>query len=777
MVDLREETTEKVEDKNEKITAEQDFLSPTELFSQLVNNYRRYRPDDDISKIVEAFTLAKQAHMGQRRKSGEPYIIHPVSVALILSELEMDKDSIIAGILHDVVEDTDITADYIKERFGEEVALLVDGVTKLDGIKFTGSKEETQAENLRKMFIAMAQDIRVVIIKLADRTHNMRTLQFMTPEKQAEKATETLEIYSPIADRLGISRIKIELDNLSLQYLEPEAYAKLVEEIDQKKGKRENYIEGIVDEVREEIAAAHINAEVYGRVKHFFSIYKKMKTQNKSVDEIYDIFAIRVIVNTKADCYAILGLIHGLYTPIPGRIKDYIAMPKPNHYQSLHTTVIGKDGVPFEIQIRTHEMHRIAEYGIAAHWKYKEVGSGEAKDGEKPINPEKPVNPEETINPEEEKISWLRQILEWQKEMPDDREFLASIKQDLNLYSEKVYCFTPNGDIKVLPAGSTPIDFAYFIHSAVGNKMVGARVNGRLVTIDYQLRIGDQVEIVTSQNSKGPSRDWLKICKTTQAKNKINQWFRAQNKEENIDKGREALEAYCKSVGVELPELTKPAYIEKIVRKYGFHDWDAVMAAVGHGGLKEGQVINRLIEEKTRAEKKVITDEAVLAAVAENKKSLVRKSTTGIIVEGIDDMSVHMARCCSPIPGDEIVGFVTRGRGISIHRTDCVNLLSLPESERARMIEAEWAGGESQNERFTAQIAIYCANRVGMVADISRILTEENINIRSLTSQVNKQNVATITVDFDTSGVNEINRLIAKLKQIEGVVDIERTTG
>lgn len=756
MTDVRDETIQKVDDQNEKVIVEKNFLSPDTIFSKLIANYRAYRQDDNIDKIVEAYTIAKQMHEGQRRRSGEPYIVHPVSVALILTELEMDRDSVIAGILHDVVEDTSMSLEEVKERFGEDVAMLVDGVTKLTGISWKGGKEEQQAENLRKMFLAMAKDIRVVIIKLADRTHNMRTLQYMKPEKQKEKAGETLDIFSPLADRLGISRLKIELDNLSLAYLEPEAYKKLVADVDAIKVAREEYIEKIIDDVSEKISEAGIHADIYGRVKHYFSIYKKMVTQNKTVDEIYDIFAIRIIVESLQDCYAALGVIHEMYTPIPGRFKDYIAMPKPNHYQSLHTTLIGRDGTPFEIQIRTREMHRIAEYGIAAHWKYKEGGT-------------------EGINAEEEKLSWLRQILEWQKEMPDDKEFLSSIKSDLNLFSENVYCFTPNGDVKVLPQGSTPIDFAYMVHSAVGNRMVGARVNEKLVNIDYILKNGDRIEIITSQNSRGPSRDWLKIAKSTQARTKINQWFRAQNKEENIEKGREALEDYCKAAGIELSDLTKPAYIEKIVRKYGFHDWDAVLAAVGHGGLKEGQVINKMVEEKNRHEKKIVTDEAVLAAVAENKKTPVRKASGGIIVEGIDDISVHMARCCNPIPGDEIVGFVTRGRGISIHRSDCINLLSLPEIERARIIEAEWAEDEGSSERFIAQLTLYGNDRIGLLADISRVISEQEIAILSLRTQVSKTGTATIVVDFETGGVEEINRLSARLRQIEGVIDIERT--
>ncbi len=759
MTEYLAEQQEKVSDCNMRARPDYQKQDPDELIEKLIGEYRSYRPDDDVSQIRDAYEVAKQAHKDQRRKSGAPYIIHPVSVAIILAELEMDKESIIAALLHDVVEDTNMTLDDVRERFGEGVANLVDGVTKLTRISWEGGKEEMQAENLRKMFLAMSQDIRVILIKLADRTHNMRTLQFMSPEKQKEKAQETLDIYSPLASRLGISKLKVELDNLSLQYLEPEEYERIVSEIDQKKTAREEYIAGIVDEVRGHIEHAGIKAEVYGRVKHYFSIYKKMLTQHKSIDEIYDLFAVRIIVDTVQDCYAALGVIHELYTPIPGRFKDYIAMPKLNHYQSLHTTLIGKDGTPFEVQIRTAEMHRIAEYGIAAHWKYKEGGTA-------------------GISSDEEKLSWLRQILEWQKDMSDDGEFLSSIKTDLDLFSDNVYCFTPGGDIKVLPKGSTPVDFAYMIHSAVGNRMVGARVNDKLVNIDYELKNGDRIEIITSQNSRGPSRDWLGLAKSTQARNKINQWFRSQNKEDNIIRGKEAMENYCHSKGVDYSELTKPELVGKILRKYGFQDWDSVVAAVGHGGLKEGQIINKLIDEKTRAEKKVITDESVLAAVAENRqRGGSQKASGGIVVEGIDDMSFHMAKCCNPIPGDEIVGFVTRGRGISIHRTDCVNIINLPEIERARMLEAEWAVPEDHKETYVAQISIYANDRVGLLADISRIMAEQNVGIQALRTQTNKQGVVTIIIDFETSGVDEINRLMSKIRQIDHVVDIQRTTG
>lgn len=607
-----------------KITALKEFMTPDELYQMLIARVKKYHPSDDISMIEKAYKVASKAHEGQFRKSGEPYIIHPLYVAIILADLEMDKETIVAGILHDVVEDTVMTEEQITEEFGAEVAQLVDGVTKLANIPLssgTGSESdarlEMQAENLRKMFLAMAKDIRVIIIKLADRLHNMRTLKYQKPESQQRIAKETLEVYSPIAQRLGISKIKVELDDLALKYLEPEAYYDLVEKIAVRKSEREKYIENIVQEVKKHIENAGIKAEIDGRVKHFFSIYKKMKNQNKTIDQIYDLFAVRIIVDTVKDCYAALGVIHEMYKPIPGRFKDYIAMPKANMYQSLHTTVIGSSGQPFEVQIRTFEMHKAAEYGIAAHWKYKEASDGKKVETQ-----------------EEEKLTWLRQILEWQRDTSDNREFMNLLKNDLDLFSDNVYCFTPSGDVKNLPAGSTPIDFAYSIHSAVGNRMVGARVNGKLVTIDYVIKNGDRVEIITSQNSKGPSRDWLKIVKSTQAKNKINQWFKNEFKEDNIGKGKELLANYCKARSIQLSDLLKPEYMEAIQHKYGFLDWDAVLAAIGHGALKEGQIVNKMQEYYERDHKKELTNEEVLASIAENaqKKPSERGSKSGIIV-------------------------------------------------------------------------------------------------------------------------------------------------
>ena len=765
-----EEKTEVVFDDG-KINQSQEFRNPDDLYRELINHVKKYHPSDDISMIEKAYRIASDAHKNQFRKSGEPYIIHPLNVAIVLADLELDKETIVAGLLHDVVEDTVMTEEDLKREFGEDVALLVDGVTKLEKIPLSAGadqpdeKLEMQAENLRKMFLAMAKDIRVIMIKLADRLHNMRTLRYKTPESQQRIARETLEIYCPIAQRLGISRIKTELDDLSLKFLEPEVYYDLVDQIAMRKSAREKYIQGIVDEVSEHIKNAGIKARVDGRIKHFFSIYKKMKNQNKTLDQIYDLFAVRIIVDSLKDCYAALGVIHELYTPIPGRFKDYIAMPKSNMYQSLHTTLIGSTGQPFEVQIRTAEMHKAAEYGIAAHWKYKDASDGKRVEAQ-----------------EEEKLAWLRQILEWQRDMSDNREFLNLLKNDLDLFSDSVYCFTPTGEVRNLPAGSTPIDFAYCIHSAVGNRMVGARVNGKLVTIDYEIKNGDRIEIITSQNSKGPSRDWLNVVKSTQAKTKINQWFKAERKDDNIARGKELLSNYCKSKSMNLSELMKQEYMDPVMRKYGFRDWDSVLAAIGHGALKEGQIAGRMQEFYDREHKKQLTNEEVLAGIAGNASTAARpaqiKAKSGIVVKGIADLSVRFSKCCSPVPGDEIVGFVTRGRGISIHRTDCVNVMNLPDIERARLIDAEWQVPENTTaEKYVAEIIIYATNRNGLLADISKAMTEKNIDILSMNTRVNRQNLATLQTTFEVGSREELNRVIEKIRSIESVVDIERSAG
>lgn len=746
------------------VKAPEDYQDPEQLYQVLVARIRKYHPSADITMIEKAFKTGRAAHKDQMRKSGEPYIIHPLWVGIILADLEMDKETIVAGMLHDAVEDTEMTLDQVTAEFSEEVALLVDGVTKLGQLSYSQDKLEVQAENLRKMFLAMAKDIRVIIIKLADRLHNMRTLEFMTPAKQHEKARETMDIYAPIAHRLGISKIKTELDDLSLKYSQPEVYNNLVRDLNERKSEREEFVQQIVAEVSEYMEKSHIHVKVYGRVKHFFSIYKKMVNQNKTLDQVYDLFAVRIIVDSVKDCYAALGVIHEMYTPIPGRFKDYIAMPKANMYQSLHTTLMGPSGQPFEIQIRTEEMHKTAEYGIAAHWKYKESSAGKSAKAQ-----------------EEEKLSWLRQILEWQRDMSDNREFLSLLKGDLDLFAEDVYCFTPNGDVKNLPNGSTPVDFAYAIHSAVGNKMVGARVNGKLVNIDYKVQNGDRIEILTSQNSKGPSRDWLNIVKSTQAKNKINQWFKKEFKEDNIIRGKEMIASYCKAKAINQPDIMKPKYLQIVQKKYGFRDWDAVLAALGHGGVKEGQVVNRLVEEYEKEHKKEITDESILEKISEanNQKVHIAKSKSGIVVKGIDDMAVRFSKCCNPVPGDEIVGFVTRGRGMSIHRTDCVNMIHLSDTERERLIDAEWeeTSAEESGGQYLAELKMFAHDRQGLLMDLTKIFTETKIDVKSMNIRTSKKGTATLDMGFIVHGRDELNKIIEKLRQIEGVMDIERTAG
>ena len=758
-----QEKLESVKKADAAVKTMQDFTSPEVLYEELIASVKKYHPSTDISMIQKAYEVAREAHKDQKRKSGEPYIIHPLCVAIILADLELDKETIVAGLLHDAVEDTWMTIEEVEKEFSAEVALLVDGVTKLGQLSYSADKVELQAENLRKMFLAMAKDIRVILIKLADRLHNMRTLQYMRPEKQQEKARETMDIYAPIAMRLGISKIKVELDDLSLKYLKPDVYYDLVDKVALRKSERQEFVNNIVKQVKQHMDEASIKAQVDGRIKHFFSIYKKMVNQDKTIDQIYDLFAVRILVDTVKDCYAALGVIHEMYKPIPGRFKDYIAMPKPNMYQSLHTTLIGPNGQPFEIQIRTFEMHKTAEYGIAAHWKYKE-----SSDGKVPVDKR-----------EEEKLNWLRQILEWQKDMSDNREFMSLLKNDLDLFADSVYCFTPQGDVKNLPNGSTPIDFAYSVHSAVGNRMVGARVNGKLVPIEYQIKNGDRIEIITSQNSQGPSRDWLNLVKSTQAKNKINQWFKKELKEDNILKGKEMLAQYAKSKGFKFANYTKTQYLDAVLRKYGFRDWDSVLAAIGHGGLKEGQVFNKLMEAYDKENQKNLTDEQVLEATGEAQEKLhVTKNKGGIVVKGIHDVAVRFSKCCSPIPGDEIVGFVTRGRGITIHRTDCVNVLNMSEMDRSRLIEAEWQPTDNKgSEKYMAEIQVYANNRTGLLVDLSKIFTERKIDMRSINSRTSKQEKATISISFEIGSKEELSSLVAKIRQVESVIDVERTTG
>ena len=737
---------------------------PDQIYERLIKKIRSYHPSDNLEMVERAYQLAKEAHATQFRKSGEPYIIHPLEVACKLADLELDIESIVAGILHDVVEDTDYTLEDIERLFSKEVALLVDGVTKLGKLQYSSQhkplqKEEIQAENYRKMFLAMAQDIRVVLIKLADRLHNMQTLKFMTPQKQKEKAEETLSIYAPIAHRLGICKVKAELEDLSLRYIEPEVYYDLAHQIASKRKEREQYISKIVEEIRVKVKEAGIDAVIEGRPKHFFSIYKKIINKHKTLDQIYDLFAVRAIVKSVKDCYGVLGVIHEMYTPIPGRFKDYIAMPKPNMYRSLHTTLMGSEGTPFEMQIRTEEMHRTAEYGIAAHWKYKE---GKTDKG--------------IQDKSEEKLVWLRQILEWQRDMSDNREFMTALKGDLDVYGDQVYVFTPKGELVTLPQGSTPIDFAYQIHSGVGNKMVGAKINGKIVTIDYVLKNGDRVEILTNSNSKGPSRDWLNIVKSTQARTKINQWFRKQFKEEDIVKGKELLEIAAKQRGYNLSYLTDNAVTEVIYKRYGMKSWNDICAAIGYGSMKERQIIQKLIDETLKVKKELVPPEPVLEMHSEQTPvPRVHRHSSGIVVKGVGDIAVRFSKCCGPLPGDEIIGYITRGRGVSIHRADCVNVQNMPPEEKERLIAASWLETKETAVRrtYVTEIQITCLDRIGMIMDISKVLTDMKLPVKSLNAKTTKTE-AVFNVKIEISDVYQLEELTRKLEGVRDVLEIIR---
>ena len=739
-----------------------------QLYLELIEKIKTYHPSSDFSMIEKAYKLAVDAHKEQKRKSGEPYIIHPLKVAYILAELELDMESIVAGILHDIIEDTEYSYEDIAQMFSEEIAALVDGVTKLGKLSYT-TKEEAQAENYRKMFLAMAKDIRVILIKLADRLHNMRTLNYMKPEKQKEKAQETLDIYAPLAHRLGISKIRSEMEDLCFKYLDPDAFFDLATKIERKKEERDEFVQDIVKELQQKMDEAGIKGKVYGRTKHFFSIYKKMVNQNKTMDQIYDLFAIRALVDNVKDCYAVLGIVHTMYTPMPGRFKDYIAMPKPNMYQSLHNSLIGPHGQVFEVQIRTWEMHRTSEYGIAAHWKYKEGKANEK--GSK------------STRRDEEKLAWLRQIMEWQQDMADNKEYLDTLKQDFNIFSTQVYAFTPQGDVIQLTKDSTPIDFAYMIHSAVGNKMVGARVNNKIVPIDHKIQNGDIVEIITSQNSKGPNRDWLNVVKSAQARTKIKQWFKKEEKEENIVRGREMVLTDMKKKGFQPDDLLRPEWMEIVVVKYDFKTWDALLAAVGYGGLKEGQVVNRLKDEYLKEKRKTQTAEDVLKdfeKTIDDKPVKKHKSKSGIMVEGIGDVAVRFSKCCSPVPGDEIVGFVTRGRGVTIHRTDCVNVINLSNEERGRLINAEWdtqfAKGDT-NTSYLAELRVTANDRVGLILEISRQLADDDISVKGFNVRTTKDLLAIFNITIEIKTKEQLERVVKRLKGLKDIVEVERVSG
>lgn len=708
--------------------------------------------------IGKAYDKGRKLHEGQLRKSGEPYFIHPINVAIILAQLGMDDATLIGGLLHDVVEDTEYTREELVEDFGEEIALLVDGVTKLGSIKFE-SKEEVQAENFRKMFLAMSKDIRVLIIKLADRLHNMRTIEYMRPEKIEEKCKETLEIYAPLASRLGISTVKFELEDIALKYLHPEEFRDLEEKVNQKMTQREETIKAVIDEIRESLDDMGLKYEIYGRAKHYYSIYKKMKFQKKQLDEIFDLIAVRVIVNTVKECYAVLGIVHTMWKPIPGRFKDYIAMPKPNMYQSLHTTVISDNGDPFEIQIRTHEMHQIAEYGIAAHWKYKE-GDTSGKTSADDI-----------------KLAWLRQSLEWQQDLNDPKDFLETMKMDL--FATQVFVFTPKGDVIELPAGSTPLDFAFKIHSAIGCKCVGAKVNGKMVTIDHTLQNGDIVEIVTSANSSGPSVDWLKIAKSSNARNKIRSWLKKENKSDKVDKGKDLVDKTIRKKGYDPALCAKSAYVNRAMKAMNFASNEEGYAQMANGGTLVSKFCNLLFSyynEDNKVENK--TDESIIddikAQEARRQKAERRqKDSPGVIVKGADNLMIKLAKCCNPVPGDEIVGFITKGRGISVHRKDCSNIANLSDQEKARFIEVEWEDLKA-GKSYDAEICIVGNDRKGVLSDISRVCEDLDIHLSGVNAKTGKDGSLNMTITLSISSTQEMQKVLRLLRNIDGIQHVYR---
>ena len=683
--------------------------------------------------------------------SGDPYIIHPVEVGCLLAELEMDDSSIIAGILHDTIEDTSLTYDQIKKEFSEEIAELVDGVTKLTKISYT-NKQEIQAENFRKMFLAMAKDIRVIIIKLCDRLHNMRTLKFMVKEKQFQKARETMDIYAPLAHRFGIYKIKGELEDLSFRYLDEKSYYDLVEKIAKKRKEREDYIYNVIESVKKKTDEVYIEGSIEGRAKHLYSIYKKMSAQHKTLDQIYDLFAIRLIVDSVKDCYSVLGIVHEMFKPMPGRFKDYISMPKPNMYQSLHTTVIGPEGIPFEVQIRTWEMHRTAEVGIAAHWKYKDSRKGSRSYAEK--------------------FSWLRQMLEWQKDARDPDEFMETLKIDL--FTDEVFVFTPKGDVKNLRAGSTPIDFAYYIHSDVGNRMIGAKVNGRIVTIDHELNNGDIVEVLTSRASNGPSRDWLKIAKTSQARTKINQWFKKEKREENIERGRLLVEREVKKSSLTMNQVVKSEYMETVMKKFNFHSVDDVFVAIALGSITLNTVVNRLKEEYRKSLPPEEQTSLLMDNVEKESKRKKNLPDSGIIVKGIDNCLVRISRCCNPVPGDGIVGYITRGRGVSVHRADCPNIKANIIDGDARLIEVSWYKKISNNVSYLADITLKALDRTGLIVEITNAIGESRIPLRAINARTTKDMSSIMNMTLEIIDTEQLDRIITKMRRIKGVIEISR---
>ena len=709
----------------------------------------------DIDIIEKAYNFASEAHKSQKRESGEPYIIHPIDVAEILAELGMDTNTIAAGLLHDVLEDTDCTYKEMSDMFNEEIASLVNGVTKLGKIEYK-SKQEQQADNVRKMLLAMAKDIRVIIIKLADRLHNMRTLKFMPKEKQKLKAKETLDIYAPLAHRLGMSKIKWELEDLSFRYLHEEEYYDLVRQIAEKRVEREAYISSIIDDLYKNLEESGIDSDIDGRPKHFYSIYRKMVNKNKTIEQIFDLTAIRILVNSVKDCYGVLGIVHTIYKPIPGRFKDYIAMPKPNMYQSLHTTVIGPQGKTFEIQIRTFDMHKTAEYGIAAHWKYKEGDAGEDK--EKGF---------------EKKLAWLRDMLEWQKETSDAEEFMEGFKIDL--FSDEIFVFTPKGVVINLASGSTPIDFAYRIHTDVGNRCIGAKVNGKIVPLDYKLKTGEIVEIITSQSAKGPNMDWLNIAKSNQAKSKIKSWLKKAKKDENINKGKELLEKELRKQGVILSEITKGDSYERLAKRYNLHNSDDIYAAVGVGSISASAFVSRLKEENL-GDKVKQSDEEIAKNIEEHiaKSDRVNKKegNYGITVKGESNLMIRFARCCNPVPGDEIQGYITKGRGVSVHRTDCSNLKSLIAYDPNKVVDVSW--GMSKGASYVAEVRVKSDDRMGVLSDIMKVITDSGLHLNALNANSAKGNEALINIKVKIDSIEQLRELMKKIRRLKGVTDVFR---
>ena len=719
------------------------------MLENLIKKIIEYNPNADIELIKKAYDYGERKHNGQFRNSGEAFFIHPVNVAIILADMNMDTATIIAGLLHDVIEDTETSYEEVSIEFSEEIAALVDGVTKLKKLKYK-TKQENQAENLRKMVLAMAKDIRVIIVKLADRLHNMRTLEYMTPEKKREKALETLEIYAPIAHRLGISKIKWELEDLSLRYLDSDKYYSLVEKVSSKRREREDFIKNIIDTLSENIKEMDIDCQINGRPKNFYSIYKKMELQGKSFEQIYDLTAIRILVENIKECYGVLGIVHTLWKPLPGRFKDYIAMPKPNMYQSLHTTVIGPKGQIFEVQIRTYEMHKTSEYGIAAHWKYKEGG-----------------NKEENFDA---KLTWLRQLLEWQNELKDPTDFMESLKIDV--FTDEVFVFTPKGDVINLLEGSTPIDFAYRVHTDVGNKCVGAKINGRIVPLNYELKNGNIVEVITSPNSSGPSRDWLKVVKSTQAKSKIRQWFKVKEKDNNIIKGKDLLERELKKQGYKLNEILRDDWLKEVGEKASINSIDDLYASIGYGNIKVNHVITKLKDFYMKLYKDRYEKEKLEEKIAKNQDKPKKRNSQGVYVKGIDNVKIRFAKCCNPVPGDQIIGYVTMGRGVSVHRADCPNMLQ--DGEEERFIEVAW--DKEKKASYQGEIQIRAIDRGGLLAEVAIKLNESDVAVISLNARPSKDGLVLINVIMEINNIDELNNVIKKVRNIKHVIDVYRVT-